>query len=127
MPGGAAGVEVRAILAYSLFVVERSWSLPQFVSFVSTSAAKTFGLYPKKGTLSVGSDADIAIWDPNAEMVLSKENSHMMTDLFPYEGFRVHGLPKYVFVRGLMIKDKVDGECLDFTPRGQFIKRPVEI
>ncbi|KAH7816306.1 dihydropyrimidinase [Monocercomonoides exilis] len=123
MPGGGAGVEVRVMVAYSYCVVERSWSLPQFVSFVSTAAAKRFDLYPKKGVLKVGSDADVVVWDPNATCTLTQSNMHMMTDLFPYEGFQIRGRPEKVIVRGRMIKDSVDGGCLSYEPRGKLLRR----
>lgn len=61
MPGGGSGIEPRISLAYNLLVVERGWTLRRFVDFVSTAAAKRYGLYPRKGTLKVGSDAGMII------------------------------------------------------------------
>ncbi|KAK2963227.1 putative Dihydropyrimidinase [Blattamonas nauphoetae] len=123
MPGGGSGIEFRAIVAHTLCVVQRGWNYTQFVNFVSTAAAKRFDLFPQKGTLSIGSDADIAIWDPEAMTRLTLSQTHSMTDQFPYEGFEVKGYPKIVIVGGQILKLECDGPCLSFEPRGRLLKR----
>src|SRR5438046_3012454 len=80
IPNGAPGVENRMALIYNGGVAENRISLNRFVELTSTAAAKMFGLFPKKGTIAVGSDADIVIFDPNAETTFGVENEHMNVD-----------------------------------------------
>src|SRR6202008_5156292 len=90
IPNGAPGVEHRMSLIYDGGVVENRISLNRFVELTSTAAAKIFGLFPKKGTIAVGSDADIVIFDPEREETISAFNGkthHMNIDYSAYEGF----------------------------------------
>jgi len=124
IPNGAPGVENRMSLVYNGGVNMGRISLNKFVELTSTSAAKTFGLFPKKGTIAVGSDADIVIFNPNRKETISVNNScthHMNVDYNSYEGFEVTGFTETVLSRGKMIIDKCDyvGKKGD----GRFLKR----
>ena len=123
IPNGAPGVENRLALMYQGGVVEKRISLNRFVELTSTSAAKTFGLFPKKGTVAVGSDADIVVFDPNRTETISVKNEkthHMRVDFSAYEGFTVKGYPETVLSRGRIIVDK---GLLVTKGGGQFVKR----
>jgi dihydropyrimidinase len=100
IPNGAPGVETRLPLIYSGGVVSGRFSVNRFVELVSTVPAKLFGLYPRKGTIAVGSDGDLVIFDPEVEMTLSAAALHMRCDYNPFEGKTVRGVPKTVLVRG---------------------------
>lgn len=123
IPNGAPGVENRMALMYHGGVVEGRISLNRFVELTSTSAAKTFGLFPKKGTVAVGSDADIVIFDPNRTETISVKNDrthHMRVDFSAYEGVTVKGYPDTVLSRGRIIVDK---GSLKARGGGRFVKR----
>ncbi|MGE0710482.1 MAG: dihydropyrimidinase [Planctomycetota bacterium] len=123
IPNGAPGVENRMTLMYHYGVVERRISLNRFVELTSTAAAKTFGLFPKKGTIAVGSDADIVVFDPDKKMTISVENElthHMNVDYSAYEGFEVQGWSEVVLSRGRVI---CRNGKLETTGGGQFVKR----
>ena len=123
IPNGAPGVENRMALMYHGGVVEGRISLNRFVELTSTSAAKTFGLFPKKGTIAVGSDADIVVFDPNRSETISVKNDkthHMRVDFSAYEGFTVKGYPDTVLSRGRVIVDK---GSLKTQGGGRFVKR----
>lgn len=123
IPNGAPGVENRMSLMYHGSVVENRLSLNRFVELTSTSAAKTFGLFPKKGTIAVGSDADIVIFDPNRKETISVNNPythHMRVDYSTYEGFVVQGWTETVLSRGRVIIEKGEQKV---NGGGQFIKR----
>ncbi len=120
IPNGAPGIETRLMLLHE-GVRKGRITLNRFVQLVSTAPAKMFGLYPRKGTIAVGSDADIVIFDPNKEVVLSAKTHHMNVDYNPYEGTRIVGAPSMVLVRG---KPIIEGD--KFVGRagsGQFLKR----
>jgi len=91
------------------------------VALAATNAAKLYGLYPRKGTIAVGSDADIVLWDPKATQTLSAKTHHMRVDYNPYEGRRVKGKASVVLSRGEVIVQK--DEFLGKKGRGRFIKR----
>src|SRR5467141_1294980 len=99
IPNGAPGVEHRVSLIYN-GVVENRISLNRFVELTSTAAAKMFGLFPKKGTIAVGSDADIVIFDPEKEQTLSLKTSHTNVDYNTYEGKTIKGTVDTVLSRG---------------------------
>lgn len=106
IPNGIAGVEERVALAYSEGVCNGRLSLEKLVAAASTNPAKIFGLWPQKGTLAEGSDADIVVWNPNGRRTISRATQSLDTDYNPYEGFVVQGGPTAVFVRGeLMVRD----------------------
>jgi dihydropyrimidinase len=124
IPNGAPGVENRMSLVYNGGVNAGRISLNKFVELTSTAAAKTFGLFPKKGTIAVGSDADIVIFDPNRKETISINNActhHMRVDYNAYEGFEVTGFTETVLSRGKVIIKDCDyvGQKGD----GQFLKR----
>ena len=120
IPNGMPGIETRLHLLYE-GVRQGRISLNRFVEITSTAPAKIFGLYPEKGTIAVGSDADIVIWDPEKRFTLDKENLHMKVDYAAYPGKTVIGAPKTVLSRGEVI---VDGtKFLGRKGRGRFVRR----
>lgn len=121
IPNGGPGIEHRVQLLYSGGVSEGRISLNRWVELCSTNPAKMFGMYPRKGSISPGSDADIVIWDPEKEYVLSVHNHHMCADYSMYEGRKMKGNAETVLSRGeIIIKDN---EFLGKAGRGKFIKR----
>jgi len=116
------GVEERLRLIYDAAVSENRMSLERFVEVCAATPAKMFGLYPKKGTIAVGSDADIIVWDPTTESKMSVEVNHMGVDYSAYEGREVAGKIDMVLSRGrvLIEADEYHGAPGDgdFLPRG---------
>jgi dihydropyrimidinase len=106
IPNGAPGIETRMSLTYDGGVASGRISANRWVELTSTSPAKLFGLYPKKGTIAPGSDADLVIFDPAAELVLAQKTLHMNVDYTPYEGRRVRGVTETVLSRGEVIVDR---------------------
>src|SRR5213076_776411 len=106
IPNGAPGVEHRVPLIYNGGVVENRITLNRFVELTSTAAAKMFGLFPKKGTIAVGSDADVVIFDPNKEHTFGVEAEHMNVDYSSYEGWTVKGKVETVVSRGRVVIEK---------------------
>jgi dihydropyrimidinase len=96
-------------------------SLNRFVEITSTAPAKIFGLYPRKGTVAVGADADLLVWDGEKKHVLSDETLHMRVDYTPYEGREVTGAPTHVLSRGKVVVQ--DGKYLGRKGDGRFVKR----
>jgi dihydropyrimidinase len=121
IPNGGPGVEHRMSLIYNGGVAGGKIGLNRFVELTSTSAAKLFGLFPRKGTIAIGSDADIVIFDPNEEMTLSAATHHMNVDYSAYEGMKVRGVTKTVLSRGKVVIE--DGKYLGQPGDGQFLKR----
>ena len=121
IPNGGPGVENRLQLLFHHGVNLKRISLNRWVELVSTAPAKMFGLYPRKGTIAVGSDADLVIWDPEAEHTISARTHHMRVDYSMFEGCRLKGNAEKVFSRGVLI---VDGaRWLGKSGHGAFIKR----
>ncbi|SDR58869.1 dihydropyrimidinase [Rhizobiales bacterium GAS113] len=107
VPNGIPGVETRLPILFSEGVVKGRIDLNRFVALTSTNHAKTYGLYPRKGTIAVGTDADIAIWDPTCEVTIAQDILHHGCDYTPYEGIRVTGWPETVLVRGkVVVRDR---------------------
>lgn len=100
VPNGIPGVETRLPILFSEGVGKGRISLNDFVALTSTNHAKLYGLYPRKGTIAVGADADIAIWDPNVERVIRQKDLHHGADYTPYEGLQVKGWPVRVLLSG---------------------------
>lgn len=121
IPNGAPGVEYRMEIIYNGGVVENRISLNRFVELTSTAAAKMFGMFPKKGTIAVGSDADIVIFDTEKEHVFTLGNQHMNVDYCAYEGKKIKGKVETVLSRGRVVIE--NGECLVEKGSGEFIKR----
>ncbi len=121
IPNGAPGVENRMLLIYNGGVVENRISLNRFVELTSTAAAKMFGLFPKKGTIAVGSDADIVIFDPEKEHTFGVEHEHMNVDYSSYEGWTVKGKVETVLSRGKVVIE--NGAHTGKAGDGQFLKR----
>ncbi|OFX85384.1 MAG: dihydropyrimidinase [Bacteroidetes bacterium GWF2_33_16] len=120
IPNGAGGVEHRLSLLYTYGVLENRITLNQFVDISSTQAAKIFGLYPQKGEIAFGSDADLVIWNPKTEKTISIKNHLSNCDLEIYEGFKTTGAPEFVFTNGEIVveKGKTNSES-----KGFFLKR----
>jgi dihydropyrimidinase len=121
IPNGLPGVGDRLPVIWSYGVRTGHLTPNQFVALTSTNAAKIFGLYPRKGTLLPGSDADIVIWDPNKKIRFGVKYSHQRTDYNLYEGWELVGYPDKVFLRGRLL---VDGDRWHGKPgMGQYVHR----
>ncbi len=121
IPNGAPGIETRMMLLWDGGVRAGRIDAQRFVELTAAGPARLFGLWPRKGTIAVGSDADLVIWDPERETRLSVETLHMRVDYSPYEGRVVHGGPSVVMSRGEVLVDR--GEWKGRAGRGQFLKR----
>ena len=121
IPNGAPGVEHRVPLIYNGGVVENRISLNRFVELTSTAAAKMFGMFPKKGTIAVGSDADIVVFDADKEQTIGVKSHHMNVDYSAYEGKRIRGVVETVLSRGKVV---IENGAYRGTPGdGRFLKR----
>ncbi|HEY4950998.1 MAG TPA: dihydropyrimidinase [Candidatus Acidoferrales bacterium] len=121
IPNGGPGIEHRVSLVYSGGVHGGKFSPNRFVQLVSTAPAKLFGLYPRKGTVAVGSDADLIVFDAEEEQTISVKTHHMRVDYSMFEGTRVKGVPKTVLSRGRMIVE--NGKFVGKVGAGEFLKR----
>jgi len=121
IPNGAPGIETRLVSLFDIGVMQGKLSLNRFVELTATTPAKLFGLFPKKGTIAVGSDADIVIFDPDEEMTISAKSHHMNVDYSCYEGYKVRGVTKTVLSRGEVVIE--DGKYVGKPGKGQFLKR----
>jgi dihydropyrimidinase len=121
IPNGHPAIEHRMELLFSEGVHKGRISLQKFVEVSSTNAARIFGMFPEKGTLSVGADADIVIFDPNEKHTLSVKSHHMNADYSAYEGWEVTGKCKTVLLRGKVVVD--NGTALAEKGYGKFIRR----
>lgn len=122
IPNGAPGVENRMTLLYQ-GVLKGHYDLNRFVEISSTAAARTFGMFPRKGTVAIGSDADIVVFDPGRRVTISAKNPethHMKVDYSAYEGFEVQGYPETVLSRGRVIVEKGKQRT---RGGGRFVKR----
>ena len=114
------GVETRLPLLFSEGVSKGRIDLPTFVALAATNAAKLYGLYPRKGTIAVGGDADLAIWNKDREVIITNEILHHNCDYTPYEGMPVRGWPEVVISRGEVVVE--EGKLLAQPGRGQFLR-----
>jgi dihydropyrimidinase len=121
IPGGAPGIETRVPLVYHFGVNQGRLSLNEFVNLTSTGAARLFGLYPRKGTILPGADADLVLFDPDCEVTLRADSLHQNCDYTPYEGTQVKGWPRTVISRGEVIVR--DGRFVSSPGRGEYLKR----
>lgn len=123
IPNGAPGIENRMELMFSEGVLKKRISLNKFVELTSTAPAKIFGLFPKKGTLAVGSDADIVIFDPKKQHTISAKTHHMNCDYSAYEGWQVQGQCRTTLLRGTVAVDQ--GKALIPKGFGKFLPRSI--
>ena len=121
IPNGLPGVEERLNLMYQGGVVEGRISLNRWVDVCATTPAKMFGMFPAKGTIAVGSDADIVVYDPGAAFTYTADTIHMNIDYTAYEGIEIHGKPEIVMSRGKVIVD--DDSYVGRKGDGRYVKR----
>ena len=119
IPNGTPGLETRMPILFSEGVVKGRIDLNRFVALTATDPAKMYGLYPRKGTIAIGSDADIAIWDPHRQVTVSNAMLHHDVDYTPYEGMQLTGWPVMTISRGEVVWN--DGKVTDAFGRGQFL------
>jgi dihydropyrimidinase len=120
IPNGLPGIEDRLPVLWTEGVVKGRITANQFVAYTSTNPARIFGLYPRKGCLQPGSDADLAIWDPDKKLTYGVAVAHQRTDYNLYEGWELQGFPVKVFLRGECIVDR--GKWLGKRGQGQFLE-----
>lgn len=120
VPNGIPGVETRLPLLFSEGVMAGRIDLPRFVALTATNAARIYGLYPRKGTIAVGADADLAVWDPQRRVTITNSLLHHNVDYTPYEGRVVRGWPRWVLSRGDVVID--DGRLAALPGRGAFLR-----
>lgn len=121
VPNGIPGVETRLQILYQKGVVEGRITVNEFVALTSTNHAKIYGLYPKKGSIAPGFDADIVLWDPNRKETIRQELMHHGADYTPYEGLEVTGWPVMTVLRGKVVME--NGEIVGEPGDGGFLKR----
>jgi len=121
IPNGHPAIEHRMELLFSEGVGKGRISLSKYVELTSTNAAKIFGMYPKKGTIAIGADADLVIFNPKKKHTLSVKSHHMNADYSSYEGFKLTGKTETVLLRGQIAIEK--NKCLVNPGYGQFVKR----
>jgi dihydropyrimidinase len=121
IPNGFMGIEERLALLYTYGVRAGRIDLNRWVQLTSANAARIFGLWPRKGTIAVGADADLVLWDPEATHTISARTHHSRCDYNVYEGFETVGAPTRVWVRGELAA--ADGEFVGAPGRGRFITR----
>jgi dihydropyrimidinase len=121
VPNGIPGVETRLPILFSEGVGKGRISLNEFVALTATNHARMYGLYPKKGTIAVGADADIAIWDPEREVTITQSLMHGGSDYTPYEGIKVKGWPISTIVRGKFVVR--DGQLVGREGNGAYVPR----
>lgn len=119
IPNGTPGLETRLALLFSEGVGKGRISLNRFVELTATNPAKMYGLHPRKGTIAIGADADVSIWDPEREVTITNSQLHHNVDYTPYEGRKVKGWPEMTFSRGVCVQK--NGELLVPPGRGLFL------
>jgi dihydropyrimidinase len=120
--GGHVGVETRLPIIYTEGVSKRGMSLERFVAVTSANAAKILGLYPKKGAIAVGSDADIVVFDPTVRKALRSADLHG-SDYSAWDGWEVHGWPEVVMLRGRVVIER--GKLLGQSGDGRSVSRKI--
>lgn len=120
IPNGIPGLETRLPLLFSAGVNGGRIDLCQFVALTATNAAKIYGLYPRKGSIAIGADADLAVWDPDREVTVANDLLHHNVDYTPYEGMRVRGWPVTTISRGDIVW--ADGALTAALGRGAFLR-----
>jgi len=120
---GIPGLETRLVILFSEGVVKGRIDLPRFVALTATNNAKLYGLHPRKGTIAVGADADLVLWDPEARTTITNDLLHHNVDYTPFEGLDVEGWPKTTISRGEIIVD--NGRLLGAPGRGRFLTQEI--
>ncbi|MFL5198213.1 MAG: dihydropyrimidinase [Microvirga sp.] len=123
VPNGIPSVETRLPILFSEGVSKGRISLNRFVELASTNHAKIYGLYPRKGSIAVGFDADIALWDPNRRETIRQEILHHGPDYTPWEGFQVTGWPVMTIARGEVVAE--EGRIVGHKGRGEILEREI--
>ena len=121
IPNGIPSLEDRATVLFTTGVKTGRLSLNRYVDCLATQAAKLFGLYPRKGAIAVGSDADLVVFDPKLKGAITAANHHMAVDYNPFENMKIEGRPTTVTVRGQVMVN--DGTFVGSSNHGQFLKR----
>jgi dihydropyrimidinase len=121
IPNGGPGLENRLQMVHEFGVRAGRISLNRMVELLSTNPAKLFGLYPRKGTIAVGSDADIVVFDPEKKVTISATTHHSKSDYNLFEGTEVTGSPEVVLLRGNVLVE--NGELVAAPGVGQFVRR----
>ena len=121
--GGNLGAEARMGIFYTEGVVRRGMTLPRFAEVTSTNAARILGLYPRKGVIAAGSDADIVLIDPGVKKTLTRDDFHV-SDYSPWEGWQVEGWPVMTILRGKVIVE--NGKLLGTLGDGQLVSRKID-
>jgi dihydropyrimidinase len=120
IPNGVPGIETRLPLLFSEGVQKGRIDLHQFVALTATNPAKLYGLYPRKGTIAIGSDADLVIWDQSQQVTIANAMLHHNVDYTPYEGMTLQGYPEMTLSRGEIVWQQ--GKAVEAKPgRGQFL------
>lgn len=121
IPNGAPGIETRIPLLYTEGVVKGRFSVNKMVELTAAAPAKLFGLFPEKGTIAVGADADLVIFDPARKVTLTQSALHQNVDYTPYEGMKVTGYPVKTIVAGKVVVD--NGQFIGTRGTGRYVKR----
>jgi dihydropyrimidinase len=121
IPNGGPGIENRLHMLYTFGVRTGRLTMNRLVELTSTNVAKYFGLYPRKGTIAPGSDADIVVWDPDKKLTISAKTHHSNINYNLFEGTEVTGAPEVVLVRGQVIVE--NDELVAQPGAGQFVRR----
>lgn len=120
IPNGMPGVETRPVLMYTYGVLKDRITIEQMCRLLSEQPAKLYGMYPQKGCIAAGSDADIVVWNPDCTWTLTKENQAANVDYNPFEGFEVKGKAEKVFLRGTLVAE--DGHVVE-AGKGEYVRR----
>jgi dihydropyrimidinase len=123
-PGGHVGIETRGMIGFSEGVGKRGFALKRFVEVFATNPARVTGLYPRKGVLAEGSDADVVLWDPDADRTITIDLLHHEGDYTPWEGWKVRGWPVTTILRGEVVVE--DGKLLVEPGFGEFVQRKLD-
>ena len=123
-PGGHVGIETRGIIGFSEGVGTHGFNLRRFVEVFATNPARVTGMYPQKGTIAVGSDADLVLWDPSIERTISMDELHHDGDYSPWEGWQVRGWPVTTILRGRVVVER--GQLVGSPGDGRFVKRKLD-